>query len=479
VHLTLFASYLGTDLAGRYRLERLIGEGASSWVFAATDLRLEREVAVKVLKPRAEPEHSAQRARFVEEGRMLAKLAHPHVVAVHDAGETPGGDGYLVMELSQTGTLETDLTRRSVLDVQETLSLIIPLLGALACAHDRGIIHRDLKPANIALVQREGRRACAKLLDFGIARLSSHGAISSGLVGTPAYMAPEQARAEALGPPADVWSIGVVLFRCLSGRLPFEASSGTAMLLSIVQERAARIASICPGIPPRVAVALDRALEPDPTHRYPDMRTFARVLGIACRQDGVRIEGDPEPIGLPDFASWLERADLEVTQRKGMTPPSSPTERKTAARVAIDGHAPVAVAARAPRGRTRGKAALWMIAALVALGALWSTLGQPLPTRGQPSPPRSATREQPTLKPVLEAAPQHVEPISARPLPPPAADPPGPATPRLAVRRGKPAAQPATRALPSADAASATPPVPISGASDQHAEPGLITNFEW
>jgi serine/threonine protein kinase len=475
VHLAHSASYLGTDLAARYRLERLIGEGASSWVFAGTDLRLDRDIAVKLLKPRAEPEHSAQRVRFVHEGRTLAKLAHPHVVAVHDAGETPAGHGYLVMELSHAGTLEAELCRRSTLGLEETLQLVLPLLGALACAHDRGIIHRDLKPANIALIQHEGGSRRAKLLDFGIAKPSGQATSSGGLAGTPAYMAPEQARAEPLGPGADVWAMGVVLFRCLSGRLPFEASSSAAMLLKLVQGRAVSIAGACPGLPSRVALTIDQALEPDAFHRYPDMRTFARVLGIACRQDGVRVDVNPEPIGLPEFGAWLERADIETTRRKDLTSGSSPV---IAAEASAASSAPVAERAALPLidcatpRRARRRAALWTGAALAALLlALWGMIGQPVPTRGQSSPSVSSARVQAPLQPDPAVEPQVVHPAPVEVLvPAPAAL----VAPRRPMQRGK---QPAHPLKQSAGAIDVTPSE--IGVGGEHAQPGLVTNWDW
>jgi serine/threonine-protein kinase len=468
VHLALSAFHLGKDLAGRYQLDRLIGDGASSWVFAAQDLRLEREVAVKLLKRRAEPEHTAQRLRFVHEGRMLAKLAHPHVVAVHDAGETPEGDGYLVMELSRAGSLEAELARRVSLGLEETLQLLFPLLGALACAHDRSIVHRDLKPANIALVH-EGGKTRAKLLDFGIAKHADLTVSSGGVVGTPAYMAPEQARAEAIGPGTDVWAVGVVLFRCLSGKLPFEASSSAALLLKLVQERAAPIGSVCPGLPPHVAIAIDRALEPDPRHRYPDMRTFARVLGLACRQDGLPIETRPEPIGLPDFASWLQQADVETTQPQREAEQASPVR-------------PIASVAISPASRRGARKPILLWAAVIAMvlaGAVRATLGRfvpaaaqlspaaaPDPLAFQPRPPLPAALE---LRAVSTTLPESV-PVAVGPAQSPAPTP-RPEKPRLKLGRAtsKPARVPTIS--PSEHA-------PIASGADlkQH---GLITNWEW
>ncbi|HEX6243571.1 MAG TPA: serine/threonine-protein kinase, partial [Polyangiales bacterium] len=246
-------------------------------MFRGQDTLLERDVAIKLLKPQAVQEQSSRRRRFVSEARTLAKLVHPHVVLVYDAGETPDGMAYLVMELSGGATLEAELQRRGVLGVKETLGLLLPLIGALACAHDRGIVHRDIKPANIAIVHDHGELR-AKLLDFGIAKSGDPSETLEGIAGTPSYMAPEQARGERLNAAADVWALGVVFFQCLAGRLPFRASTTTEMLTQIVHDRAPRFAEACPSLPSLVAVALDRALEPSLSRRYADMRSFAHAL---------------------------------------------------------------------------------------------------------------------------------------------------------------------------------------------------------
>jgi serine/threonine protein kinase len=307
------ASLIGTLLEDRYRLDRLVGEGASAWVFAAHDVRLQRSVALKLLKPYKAGERASHRKRFVAEGRVLASLVHPNIVPVHDAGETCEGLGYLVMELAEVGTLEGELCRRQRLTPAETLRLLLPVLGALACAHDRGVVHRDIKPANIVLVaERDELRA--KLLDFGIAkRRDATG--SDAALGTPSYMAPEQARGAPSSPAIDVWAVGVLFFQCLSGRLPFEAEGSLATVLKAARERAPRFADACRGLGRHLAIALDRALERDQERRYPDTRSFAYALASACALDGLIISARPDPLGLPAFETFLAQADREVTGR--------------------------------------------------------------------------------------------------------------------------------------------------------------------
>jgi serine/threonine protein kinase len=430
VHNALPASFLGGQLDRRYRLDRLVGQGVSAWVFAGHDLRLERDVAVKVFKPRAVEEAATQHRRFIAEGRTLAKLVHPHVVAVHDAGETPEGLLYLVMELSTAGSLEAELARReSALEAGETLRLLLPLLGALACAHDRGIIHRDIKPANI-LLQREQGETRAKLLDFGIAKRRDAAESLESALGTPSYMAPEQARGEALTPATDVWALGVVFFRCLTGKLPFDSDTATSVLLKVAQERAPRFSVACPRLPPLLAVALDRALEPRLARRYGDMRSFARALASACVNSGVEVSKQPEPLGLPEFERWLGTLDVEETRRL------SQEQQALVAGAA----APDAGPDTLPYDRRVGA---WLFLMPVAIGiAAWALSG----ADGKATPAEVVLQEQrqPPAAPALSHAPQMqpaTEPAATSSPPPAAADgaasgPAAGSTNRRAARRG-------------------------------------------
>ena len=324
----------GACLADRYRLERALGEGASSVVFAARDEKLERMVAVKLLKPQIWLDAGADRERFLNEARVLAKLAHPHVAPVFDVGETQGGAAFFVMELVGERTLARELQTRGTLCLEEALTLLLPVMGALAMAHDASIVHRDIKPANVVLEARDTSPVRAKLLDFGIAKLASAENSSGYALGTPAYMAPEQATAGSIRPSTDVWAMGVLLFQCLTGKLPFEAPVAAGLLLKIVHERAPRFKEACPELGSHVAVALDQTLEPNPDARPQNMRQLARILAAACRQDGVRLPLDPDPVGLPKFSEWLRSADVERTAKAPVAVPAKLYSASTSAAVA-------------------------------------------------------------------------------------------------------------------------------------------------
>jgi serine/threonine protein kinase len=201
-------------IAGRYRLDELLGRSGMSEVWGATDIDLDRRVALKLLAPEADT------ARFEREARAFAALAHPNVTQLYDYGED-GGRPFMVLEYLPGGTLDDRLRSGPLSDV-EAFAIAGDIAAGLAHAHSRGVVHRDLKPSNV-LFDEEGR---AKLADFGIARMSAgEGTLTEAgtVLGTAAYISPEQAAGEPAMPASDVYSFGVILFRMLTGRPPFEA----------------------------------------------------------------------------------------------------------------------------------------------------------------------------------------------------------------------------------------------------------------
>src|SRR4051795_6260139 len=209
----------GDLIAGRYRLLEPLGRGAMSSVWRAWDDELERQVAVKLLAQSADP------ARFEREARAAASLSHPNICSLYDYGEADGRP-YMVLEYLPNGSLEDRLTGGPLADA-DTFRIATELAAGLAHAHERGLVHRDLKPANI-LFDSEGR---AVIADFGIARMGNAGTLTEAgtVLGTASYISPEQAAGLPAGPASDVYSFGVILFRMLTGQLPFV--SGNAMEL--------------------------------------------------------------------------------------------------------------------------------------------------------------------------------------------------------------------------------------------------------
>jgi len=249
-------------LAGRYRLIEPIGSGGMAEVWRARDERVGREVAVKLLY---EHVHPVERERFAQEVRALAALSHPGVVAIYDLGEEAGRT-YFVMELVGGGTFDQLGPYEAGVEGLAILEAALEVLSALDHLHRRGILHRDLTPKNILLTE-EGR---PKLMDFGLAYLSDatrHFTRTGYTLGTPQYMAPEQAKGGALSPAADLYSFGAVLYRTLTGKPPFEGEHDQAILYQHVYEPPRDPTEINPSIPAELASWLLRMLEKEPEKR--------------------------------------------------------------------------------------------------------------------------------------------------------------------------------------------------------------------
>lgn len=263
-------------LAGRYALEREVGRGGMGIVYLARDLRLERVVAVKLLPPERARD-GALRERFLREARTAARLSHPHIIPLH-AVEEAGGFVYFVMALVEGETLGARVRREGPLKPHEAARVLREVAWALAYAHAQGVVHRDVKPDNILIERGTGR---ALVADFGIARLvQAPGASGEGeLVGTPEYMSPEQASGDAVDGRADLYSLGVVGYFALTGRLPFTAASVPALLVQQVTAPPPRLDA--PGAPRALVAAVERCLVKDPAARFGSGEELAEALAPA------------------------------------------------------------------------------------------------------------------------------------------------------------------------------------------------------
>ncbi len=281
------------EIAGRYRLEGRLGFGGMSTVHLAMDLRLERQVAVKLLA-----EHLADDpafvSRFQREAQSAARLIHPNIVQVFDSGRDEGSDQYfIVMEYIQGSSCAEILRDDGWVDVPEGLSIIEQACEGLDYAHRHGVVHRDVKPGNL-LRSREGE---VKLADFGIAKATEQSSITQvgSVLGTAAYLAPEQARGEEAGPSADLYALGVVTYQLISGRLPYEASSLTELALKQQQEAPPTLDTLVAAVGPELADAVAVALALDPRHRYRTANEMRRALHDGARGIAPQPPGGAQP----------------------------------------------------------------------------------------------------------------------------------------------------------------------------------------
>jgi eukaryotic-like serine/threonine-protein kinase len=269
---------IGRLISGRYRLIAPLGEGGMATIWRAVDEQLDREVAVKLLRPQfsADPGFAA---RFKQEARSAGGLSHPNIVGVYDYG-TDGADGdqYIVMELIDGSDLSAILRDRGSLSVTDAVRVAIGVASALEVAHRKGIVHRDVKPGNVLITDGGD----VKVTDFGIARAVSEASmtVTGTTLGSVHYFSPEQARGDEVTGASDVYALAIVLFEMLTGRRPFEGDSAAAVALKRLNEDAPTPTAIGHPVPPGLEAILMRALSRDAGARFPDAGAFAEALRV-------------------------------------------------------------------------------------------------------------------------------------------------------------------------------------------------------
>ena len=282
----------GQLVAGRYRLKSPIGEGAMASVWRAADETLQREVAIKFLYVRGAREPRALIDQFLREARIAAAVQHRNVIHTVDFGALDDQQPFMVMELLNGESLAERMARKPPLDQQQMVDLMSMTLRGLAAVHDAGIVHRDIKPANIFL-QRDADAVYPKILDFGISRSLREGterpsaiATQDGMiVGTPDYMSPEQARGETdIDKRADIYSMGVILYRGLTGRLPFVAETVGNLLVQILTSTAPSVRELCPTVDPALSAVVEQSMARDRENRFADARAMRRALRGALKR---------------------------------------------------------------------------------------------------------------------------------------------------------------------------------------------------
>ena len=277
---------------GRYQVQQLLGQGAMGLVYLAKDPVIGREVAIKVIEVPAGQDGPGLQARFEREFRSAGTLSHPNIVTIHDVG-TEGDRTFIAMEYVRGESLEAIAASKSLPSLETVADLLDQICSGLDYAHERGIVHRDIKPANI-IVTPDGR---PKITDFGVAKVLDSGTVAmtqeGAAIGTPSYMAPEQAKGSPVKGTADQFSVAVIAYRLLAGECPFMGESWSTIMYKIVHEDPVALNVLNRTIPAGVSAAVMKALGKDPAQRFPTCSAFAAAVRAALA--GGRVERRDRP----------------------------------------------------------------------------------------------------------------------------------------------------------------------------------------
>ncbi|HYP77293.1 MAG TPA: serine/threonine-protein kinase [Polyangiaceae bacterium] len=422
---------VGDVIAGKYRLDSLLGEGGMGTVWRALNLQLEAPVALKLI--RGELDRVSLARRLKQEARAAAKLGHPAIVRVFDVGDTELGDPYIVMELLNGRTLGRMLATEQRLSAVHGVQLLLPVADALVAAHAKGIVHRDLKPDNIFLTD-EGEQLQPKLLDFGIAKLEGEAGPNQQLtqagavLGSPEYMSPEQARGlDNIDHRTDIWSFCVVLYETLSGASPFTGTNYNSLIRSIVEDEPESLLTLLAADQPLWEI-IRRGLSKDVAQRFGTMAELGQALAAWLMSQGIFEDVSGGSLD----SRWIARSNTPSAQRASRasfasltgTPPESGVRT---AQTALGGAptvslevaaAAAAAAATATEGpapnadKPIGRQRVWLGLALLALAA--SGVGLLVWTRESPELSRTAEVPSPALPPA-PSQPQVVATSTAAP----------------------------------------------------------------
>ncbi|HMJ16435.1 MAG TPA: protein kinase [Polyangiaceae bacterium] len=361
-------SFVGYDagdvIAGKYRLVRKLGQGGVGTVWLSRNIVLDAVVAIKLIRPGLDAPDAAD--RLLKEARAEAKLEHPAIVRVFDFGETEHGQPFIVMELLEGQDLGDALDESERLEPRKAVQILLPVIEALASAHDQGIVHRDLKPENIFLA-KEGKKVQPKVVDFGIAKLTQNDVVLTrvgAVLGTPAYMAPEQARGDDdVDHRVDTWAISLVLYESIVGERPFRGDNYNAVLRAVIEDDIAPFEKF--GIiEPELWRIVRVGMKKERLKRWQSMRELGTALAAWLLRQGVTqdVTGD----SLQE--TWLSGGSVaELTEEQPVSSEGPAGVRESGLPHSVDVNGPHAALQR----RRRRGAGLALGAVAIAAGVLW------------------------------------------------------------------------------------------------------------
>ncbi|GHG88105.1 hypothetical protein GCM10012319_46580 [Comamonas sp. KCTC 72670] len=412
---------------GEYELRSRIGVGGMGLVYEGIQPLIGKRVAVKVLRP--ELAHSTEQVeRLLAEARAVNAIRHRGIIDIFGFGQVPDGRQYIVMEYLEGQALDAVLTEKNRLPVQEALALLDEVLAALAAAHGAGVVHRDLKPSNIFLVQQPDGSRYVKVLDFGLAKRGQGPTGRTAqtrtdmVVGTPEYMAPEQARGQEVGPMTDLYALGVVTFEIVTGRLPFVGSSPVDLLMKHVEARPPRPSEFVSDLPPALDAFILQMLTKDPETRPNSADALRQQLHKLRRTLRASTRSNPSALA-PGFEK--STAAAEADSRRPTTPvpvppelnpaPSPQETRAAGAPGPWRKHLPLVAALGFAGVLLTGAAAVIVRSsnanALIPPPTAPVKAAPVLPAQAVVTPPPPAPpMEAPPAAPVVEAAPLELEP---------------------------------------------------------------------
>jgi serine/threonine-protein kinase len=413
---------IGDVLAGKYRVDKILGIGGMGMVVAATHLDLEHQVAIKFMLPAALESEEASR-RFLREARASSALTSEHVCRVLDLGRLDNGAPYIVMEYLLGYDLHSLMKRRGVLKLSDAVDYILQACEGMAEAHMKGIVHRDLKPGNLFLCKRADGSSVIKVLDFGISKTREMTTTKAGdVLGSPAYMSPEQMQSSKdVDARADIWSLGVILYQLVTGRTPFDAESLPQMCLRVLSEDPQPLQDLRADLPDSFCNAVAKALSKSRDDRFSDVGELASAIatfgGDTASFSVTRIAGVLHP-----SAASSRMSMVQIEQMSELPPTVHESDRlaKTAAVVTTFSSGAGESVNQLPR---RWRSYGWLGAAVVAAGVIVLLLVMVMKTGNEPSA-ANASQATMTVTPIETAPPAAVDPPRIEPPLPPASVPP-------------------------------------------------------